>query len=673
MLIGTAGHIDHGKTALVRALTGVDTDRLPEEKARGISIELGYAYVPIANGEVIGFVDVPGHERFVRTMIAGAWGIDFALLVVAADDGVMPQTLEHLEILDLLGIARGAVAVTKRDRVSATRLDEVRAEIAAELAPTVLPNAALFAVNSVGVPADPALDRLRSHLQDVALGEHAGLNAASIRRRNDGLFRLAVDRAFTLPGHGTVVTGTIAAGTVRVGDTLQVMPSGRTVRVRSLHAQARPAAMARAGQRCALNLAGIEVDALERGNWLADARAFAPTMRIDAHVRVLAGASGSLRAWSAVHLHAGSAHVMAHAVPLSADVIAPGESGRVQLVPERPLCVVAGERFILRDARAERTLGGGIVLDTEAPPRRRRSEERARYLDALEALTQGAGVGALLACAPGGIAQSQLARLTGMAPEQLELPPDTVLIQGGAEPIALHRAHWQALRERALIALRQFHDQFPDEAGADVGRLRRIAAPTIAPALWRQLIEELLAQGALLRRGAWLSLPGHEVALSAADQMLIGRLSPLLVAGRFDPPWVRALATALDEPEDRVRTVLRRQLRAGAVQQIVRDLFYDATCVEELAAVVRRLAREHGAVEAAAFRDALGIGRKRAIQLLEFFDRAGLTRRVRDRHLLREDSGWSTAAPTAALYRKVYVPGGATGLQTPEGASDASW
>lgn len=672
MIVGTAGHIDHGKTTLVRALTGVDTDRLREEKERGISIELGYAYTPLANGEVLGFVDVPGHERFVHTMVAGACGIDVALLVIAADDGVMPQTREHLEILDLLGIGRGAVALTKRDRVSATRLDEVRAEIAATLAWTALATAPVFAVDA-RTPADAGVDGLRNYLQQVALGESRGAGSESVRRRDARLFRLPADRVFTLPGRGTIVTGTAVAGTVRVGDTLDLMPCGKTVRVRSIHAQARPSETAHAGQRCALNLAGIETDAIARGDWLADPRTFTPTTRIDVKLRVLPHAGGALRAWSPVHVYSGSAHTVAHVVPLASDRIAPGRIGRVQLVLEKPLCVVPGDRFILRDAPAERTLGGGRVLDPEAPSRNRRSEARGRYLDALEALIEGAGIAALLECAPHGIALSLLTRLASMAAEQIGLPADALLIQAASEPVAISGSRWRALRERALAAMGWFHEQAPDEPGADIGRLRRMAAPTLAPALWRQLIEELLEDGALLRQHAWLCLPGHEVALAASDQALMQRLSPLMAAGGFDPPWVRELATAVDEPEERVRLVLRQQLKAGAVQQIVRDLFYDAASIEALAVVIRRLACEHEAIEAASFRDVIGIGRKRAIQILEFFDRVGLTRRVRDRRVLREDSGWSPPAAKVTDFRKVHVPGGATGLQTLEGAPDASW
>src|SRR5271165_6483440 len=305
MIIGTAGHIDHGKTSLVRALTGVDTDRLKEEKARGISIELGYAYTLLADGEVLGFVDVPGHERLVHTMVAGVGGIDYVLLVIAADDGVMPQTREHLAILELLGITHGAVALTKIDRVNEARIPAVKLQIEALLSPTALSRAPLFSVAATAQD-DPGVAALRAHLLSVA--------AKWPRHPEDGLFRLAVDRVFTLPGRGTVATGTACAGRVETGDTLAVMPAGSLVRVRSIHAQNRDTGAARAGQRCALNLAGIEKTALRRGDWLADPRALVPSTRLDVRLRRLDG--GNLSGRTPLHIHLGTAHRIARVVLL---------------------------------------------------------------------------------------------------------------------------------------------------------------------------------------------------------------------------------------------------------------------------------------------------------------------------------------------------------------------
>ncbi len=639
MIIGTAGHIDHGKTTLVRALTGVDTDRLKEEKARGISIELGYAYTPLANGAVLGFIDVPGHERLVHTMVAGACGIDFALLVVAADDGVMPQTREHVAILELLGVSQGAVALTKIDRVDRQRLEEVNAQVKALLGFTALNAAPLFALDATAAD-HPGTTALRHHLHQMAGQARA--------RADQGLFRLAVDRVFTLAGHGTVVTGTVFSGQVRSGDTLAVMPAGSSARVRSIHAQSRAADAGRAGERCALNLAGVEKSAISRGDWLADPRALAPSTRIDVRMRLLADSGAHLEPWSPLHVHLGTTHRLAHAVPLESAGPSAGEAGRVQLVFDTPICALPGDRFIVRDAQGRHTLGGGRVLDPCAPARRRRSVERLGSLAALERMLAGEGITPLLQQARFGVRISDLVRLTGCPPERLPLPCAAITMAAGGEQFVLLPEQWQALREGAMSALRRFHADVPDEPGPDVGRLRRITLPDMPAALWRALVDELARERLVVLSGAWLHLPEHSVTLSASDQTLARKLQPLIAAGRFDPPWVRELAARVHEPEERVREVLRKQVTQGGVYQVVRDLFYDRERIAELAEIVGAAAREHGVVNAARFRDTLGLGRKRAIQILEFFDRVGYTRRVRDAHVLRPDSAWRSMSGSAS-------------------------
>jgi selenocysteine-specific elongation factor len=634
MIVGTAGHIDHGKTTLVRALTGVDADRLKEEKARGISIELGFAYTPLRNGDVLGFVDVPGHERLVHTMAAGACGIDFALLVIAADDGVMPQTREHVAILQLFGVTQGAVALTKIDRVDEARVVAVEAEVEAFLARTVFRGAPVFRVNP-SAPEGVGARVLKEYLEGIAEGFGRGADAASAR-----LFRLAVDRAFTLPGHGTVVAGTVFSGDVRTGDTVAVFPSKTPVRVRSIHSQNRPSDLGHSGERCALNISGVEKSALRRGDWLADARALAPTTRIDVRFELIADTHKAFKAWAPVHFHHGAAHLTAHVVPLEDSTISPGSRCLAQIVFETPICAIPGDRFIVRDAQAIQTLGGGVVLDPFAPSRKRRSPERMRYLHALERMIAGEGLAPLLAEASYGVKQTDLIRLTGQSPERMALPDAVTTVDGTRERYVLLSSAWRALREQAVHALRKFHVESPDEPGPDVGRLRRIAVPQLADDLWRVLIAELATERTILRSGPWLYLPGHAVTLSESEKTLARKLQPLIAAGHFNPPWVRDLASALREPEDSVRQVLRKQVTQGTVYQVVHDLFYDRQCINELATVVATLAREHGTVEASQYRDAVGLGRKRAIQILEFFDRVGHTRRMRDSRVLRADSGW---------------------------------
>lgn len=633
MIVGTAGHIDHGKTTLVRALTGVDTDRLKEEKARGISIELGYAYSPLANGDVLGFIDVPGHEKLVHTMAAGACGIDFALLVIAADDGVMPQTREHLAILQLLGVTEGAIALTKTDRVDAARLVEVRAEIAAWLATTTLAAAPCFETRATEA-GDEGVARLDTWLRERAMAWQG--------RRDDGLFRLAVDRVFTLTGQGTVVTGTVFAGQVQNGDTLLLAPAGRPVRVRSIHAQNRAAERGRAGQRCALNLAGIDKEQIARGDWIIDARLAHPAVRLDVELNLLDDADITLHHWSPLHVHLGTTHRVAHVALLEGEQLGAGERARVQLVFDAPLSALPGDRVIVRNAQASRTVGGGRVLDPFAPARRRRTPERHAWLDALRVWLDEGRIEPLIEQAPRGIATTMLTQLTGYAPGGLALPGDAIVIasQGRADDgVVIARPHWEQVTARIVATLDEFHARMPDEQGPDAARLRRIAAPLVSDAVWRALVDALVDEGRIARSGPWLHLPSHTVTLDAGEEALAALFRPLIAQGHYDPPWVRDLARETRQPEETVRALLRKLARLGELYQVVRDLFYDREVVHELARLVARLAAaEGGALGAAAFRDATGLGRKRAIQILEFFDRVGYTRFQREQHLLRADS-----------------------------------
>jgi selenocysteine-specific elongation factor len=566
----------------------------------------------------------------VHTMVAGAGGIDYAVLVVAADDGVMPQTREHLAILELLGITHGAAALTKIDRADDARIRSVKAQIEALLAPTALSKAPLFPLAATAFE-DSGVAALRAHLHATA--------ANWPKHPEDGLFRLGVDRVFTLPGRGTVATGTARAGRVQVGDTLAVMPAGIEVRVRSIHAQNRDTGIGRAGQRCALNLVGIEKTALARGDWLADPRALVPSTRLDVHLRRLA--DGRVLADRApLHIHVGTAHRVAHVVCLEGNQLEAGARARVQLVFDAPICASPGDAFIARDAQALHTLGGGAVIDPCAPARRRRSRERLARLDSIGRLLAGEGIEPLLRNAPQGVEMRELVRLSGRAPEHIALPAQARIVDAAGDRFVFIESQWLALCERAVGALRTFHAQQPDEPGIDRGRLRRMTLPTLADPTWRAVIDDLVQRQAVMRSGHWLHLPEHRVVISDGELELAQKLHAAIAAGRFDPPWVRDLALAVRLPDDEVRTVLRKCALRGGVHQIVRDLYYHRNCVRELARMVRDLVDEHGTVEAARFRDAIGVGRKRTIQILEFFDRVGYTRRTRNARVLRVDSSW---------------------------------
>lgn len=651
MIVGTAGHIDHGKTTLTRALTGVHTDRLKEEQARGISIELGYAYLPLADGTVLGVIDVPGHEKFIRTMASGITGIDFALLVVAADDGVMPQTREHLAILQLLGVTRGAVALTKIDRVDAARIAQVEHEITALLAATPLAGSPVFPT-AASFDNDPGVAALLAHLAQVA----RTLPARDERR----LFRLNVDRVFTLSGQGTVITGTALAGTAKVGDTLQLAPGGIETRVRSIHAQNRAADAGVAGQRLALNLAGIGRDAIERGNWIVAPELAQCSERIDVELTLLPDSGTHLKAWSPLHVHLGAAHQLARAVVIDGDTLSPGQTARVQLVFDTPMHAVPGDRFVVRNAQATQTVGGGMVLDPFGPARKRRSPARLAWLDALVAFVAHGNYAALLAQSPLGLRESLLVRLSLLPAAVIALPDDTrrIALRGG-DALLLAPQALAALDQRVLAALAVFHARAPDEAGPELWRLKRIVDAEMEDALWSFLVDGLLAGGALMARGAHLHLPDHSVELTAEEQAMAEPMLAALEQGRFEPPWTRDLSRTFGVEEEATRRLLRKLAKAGQINQVVHDLFYHPAALAELALLVRQLAQQaeaqgglpegSGSVGAATFRDASGLGRKRAIQVLEYFDRVGYTRRVGNGHLLRPNAQWSFTPPAPTM------------------------
>jgi selenocysteine-specific elongation factor len=627
MIVGTAGHIDHGKTALVRALTGVDTDRLKEEKARGISIDLGFAYLPTAGGAVIGFVDVPGHERFIRNMLAGATGIDFVLLVVAADDGVMPQTREHLAILDLLGIVHGVVALTKVDLVPPGRRAEVEQDIAALLSTTVLAGAEIIPVSTM---TGEGIENVREKLATAAHRLAA--------RVATGRFRLAIDRCFTLAGVGTVVTGTVLSGMVDVGDVVTVSPSGLTARVRSVHAQNRPAARGQAGDRCALNLVGdsITKSAIGRGDVVLASELHAPTERIDVTLRVLAGEPKPIGHWMPVRLHHAAAEVGARIVLLEDSPVGPGKNGRVQLVLDRPIAAAVGDAFIVRDTSGRRTIGGGRFLDLRGPARRRRTPDRLAQLDALALADPQQALAALAERRPFHIDLTVFARdraLAVAAVEAMAKRLGLVCIQSPGAAIALSAAAWQRLKAGLHALLVRFHADHPDLPGIAADRLRPQVEPLLSGPVFASVLQVLSQRHEIAIDAAAIRLPDHKARLSAQDAGLWAQIAPLLSgAERFRPPRGRDIAGLVHAPESEIRRLLQTLGRLNATTEIAPDHFFLRETVAEMVEIAVDLAAKStdGQFTAAQFRDRLDNGRKVAIQILEFFDRHGVTLRRGD-------------------------------------------
>jgi selenocysteine-specific elongation factor len=616
VIVATAGHIDHGKTALIKAITGVETTHLPEEKRRGLTIDLGFAAWSLGDGGTVGFVDVPGHERFVRNMLSGVTGIDFALLVVAGDDGVMPQTREHVEILDLLGIERGAVALTKIDRVATDRVAAVRAEIGGLLAATSLAGAPVFAVSALD---GTGIAALTAHLE-AAL-------AACPQRPDDGYFRLSIDRSFTVAGAGRVVTGTVAAGRVAVGDRLTLLPSGKTVRVRGLHGHHRAVTGARAGERCAVNILAPDVDREEigRGDWLAAPEIAIAAARLDVRVRAPRGGT-RLRQDTPVHLHHGAADVTGRLILLDGPALEPGGSALAQLVLDRPVHALGGDRFVLRDRGAARTLAGGRVLDPFVPARGRRLPARLAQLRALEA----DDLAALLAATPDGIDLGQraiAANLPAAEAERRWAAADLVKIVDGDRVLAVEPGAWTAAREAVLAALDAFHHAHADAIGPTAAQLRQARPAAIGRRSFGAALEALVGAGAIARDGQQLRRPERQAALAGPELAVWQRIAPL-IAGR--PPPVREVAQAAGLDPAAVERLLNRAARVGLATRVAPNRFFPRPAIALLAAIAEALAAEapDGMFDAARFRDRSALGRNLTIEVLEFFDKAGFTRRI---------------------------------------------
>ncbi|WP_112070345.1 selenocysteine-specific translation elongation factor [Klebsiella grimontii] len=608
MIIATAGHVDHGKTTLLQAITGINADRLPEEKARGMTIDLGYAYWPQPDGRVLGFIDVPGHEKFLSNMLAGVGGIDHALLVVACDDGVMAQTREHLAILHLTGKPTLTVALTKADRVETARVEEVKAEAEAALAEFGFTGATLF---TVAATEGLGIAGLRDHLLQLSARAHP----------QHQRFRLAIDRAFTVKGAGLVVTGTALSGEVNVGDTLWLTGVDKPMRVRGLHAQNQPVAKAWAGQRIALNIVGdAQKEDLNRGDWLLAV----PPPEASERVIVELQCHTPLSQWQPLHIHHAASHITGRVSLL--------EGALAELVLDTPLRLADNDRLVLRDISARLTLAGARVVTLNPPRRGKRKPEYLQWLHALAA-AQGDDVQALdIHLQRDAVRLDDFAWARQLSDEGLKAlinRPD--YLQAGnsllSAPLA---ARWQ---RKLLDALARYHDQHRDEPGPGRERLRRIALPMEDEALVLLLIEQMRESGTVHSHHGWLHLPEHKAGFTDEQQAIWQR-----VVGLFadEPWWVRDLAREANVEESLMRAVLRQAAQQGMITAIVKDRYYRNDRIVAFAKMIRELDLERGSTCAADFRDTLNVGRKLAIQILEYFDRIGFTRRRGNDHILRD-------------------------------------
>ena len=633
LTVATAGHVDHGKTLLVRNLTGVDTDTLAEEKKRGLSINLGFAYRQYeADGQdcLLGFVDVPGHIDFIGNMLAGVGAVDAALLVIAADDGVMPQTEEHAAILDLLDIRSGCVALTKIDRASKTRLNKVKAEVRALLAGGGLADAPVLPVSNLD---GGGIDRLNNFLHQLLLTKYRRARLAE-----DRMFRFLIDRGFSVRGIGTVVTGSCRAGAIEPGQSLLHSASGSEARLRGIRVHEQDRERLRQGERAALNIA-LEQNLAGRGDWLLDSRLRHPVTRFDARLRLLSGAAEP-RPNTRYHLHVGAGHYLVTLRRL-------GDSTYFQVKTREPVHVLHGDRFILRDPAASHTLGGGSVVDVFVPTRGRETGERLALLAAMDQDSESA-CKTLTQLLPDGLDLDEFSLCRNLGPAAIadiarrlrQSPTNCIALamEASEYPRLLSPEHYQRHRDALLAALAGHHRAHPDRQGVGESQLTRATELRVSSPLLKALVAKLLDEGAIARSGSLLHLPGHSTRLGEQVEQALRKLRPILRKSGLVPPRTRELAEMTGLPLAALEKILRQAEISKQLVKVADNRHYLPETMDQLAKMVEQMAGGPGGKQGfsvIAFRDASGIGRNLCIEILEYFDNTGVTRRDGNLRFLR--------------------------------------
>jgi len=627
VIIGTAGHVDHGKTTLIKALTGTDTDRLKEEQERGMTIDLGFAALTLPDGTLAGIVDVPGHERFLKNMLAGAGGVDVALLVIAADESVMPQTVEHLDILRLLDVKNGVVALTKCDTVDEEWLQIVEEDVRGHLKDTFLANAPILRIDSLRGKGLPALKK--ALLSAVSRAE--ARNAAAP-------FRLPVDRVFTRPGFGTVVTGTLIAGTLRVGDAVEILPRQIQTRVRGLQSHSKKQEAVEAGMRVAVNLAGVETEALERGALLVPPGTLAPTQIFDATLRLLPTAPKPLANRTRVRLYHGTAEILGRVVILGADEIEPGETGYAQFRAEHPFACARGDRFVVRTYSPMITIGGGVVLDPAPGRHRRRDPAVIETLAAKERGTPDTLLATYLQAAPFGSSRKEAARSLGLSEADAATAAQTLLERG--EVIALdgdrliHQAALATATDRALNALFAYHSANPLRPGMSKEELRGVLGRGVEPRAFATLLSRWQAEGRIVVDAATVRRADFTVQLNPRQQALLDRIARVYQDAGFNAPAIDEVSREVSAPPDAVTAMLRVGQDQGVFARIGEGLYYHRETLARARKLVEDHIRQHGSITVSQFRDLTGSSRKYALPVLEYFDSIRFTRRIGDERVL---------------------------------------
>jgi len=631
-VLGTAGHVDHGKTALIKALTGTDTDRLKEEKERGITIELGFASLQLPSGQTLGIVDVPGHEKFIKHMVSGAAGIDLVMMIIAADEGIMPQTKEHLNICSLLGIRTGLVALTKIDMVENDWLELVKTEIREFLKGTFLEGAPVIPVSAL---KQKGINELTAAL-DTAV--------KNIPEKNDcGIFRLPVDRVFTMKGFGTVVTGTLISDSISVGEDVLILPEEISARIRGIQVHNQATQGAIAGQRTAINLQGIEKDSLQRGDVLVRPGTVIPTIRLDVFIEYLKNNAKSLKYRTLTRLHTGTSEIIARVILMEKDELAPGESGFAQLILEKKDVVVAGDHFVLRSYSPITTIGGGLIIDPLPPKHKRLNKKVIEELATLLNGTLPKKIEVILERA--GFAGTNLRHLAfrlGTSAKNIKEELQSILSQKSAlitdkeETNIISASFYEKLVKNAAEIITQYQKKNPLREGISKEELKASLGRDISPKLFFMLLQGMGANKTIEVDKETVRLFGHKVTLADDLNIMRQRISKIYDEAALTPPSLKDVISGFQDKKAEAQNIIKLMLKEGGLIKINEELIFARDVLDNLRKNYKALLIKEGKATPVSFKELTGLSRKYIIPLMEYFDTNKLTLRVGDHRILRE-------------------------------------
>lgn len=612
MIIGTAGHIDHGKTSLIKLLTGVDTDRLPEEKKRGITIDLGFAYTKGLGNEIIGFVDVPGHEKFVHTMVAGAVGINYGLLVIAADDGIMPQTIEHIRILELLDVSNICIAISKIDRVDQIRLSEVQKQILNLLLPTRYQNAPIFRVSNLN---KEGIDDLKNYL----------FKLKDLEKKQGQFFRLAIDRVFISRGMGVTITGAVHAGSVKLGDQLVIMPEGLPVKVKSIHAQNQNVQESSLGTRCGIVLSGVSIEQVKRGQWLTGKELTQEVDRFDAWIEMPNDAQKSIRDGETLLLHHGTDYTSVRTILLNQKDLMPGQTALVQFVLQKKLSMCWNDRFILRDMSARYSLAGGKVLDINPPMRGRKNPERIDFLNRLKAENPSQVMQQILELSTVPVSLDFWSRAMNQSLIALRDATDAqnrheIIVEN--EVFQINRHLYEQFKDKVLNLLSL------QEQAIGINAIRGFFKPSIDLKLMKILLADLLANKKIFLIGSKYSLSNAGSTFSANEKVIWDKVVLFLEKDHFNPSQIEIIAREMNISEPLLQNIFSKAIAQELLFYVGNHVYYSYASIKKIAQIVDTLFQESGQISLTALKDCLQIGRNRVVLIIETFDKMGFTHRI---------------------------------------------